>query len=223
MNASNGEGQAVVHPPNSCVAANRAPPRTSYAATTATHHQWCTVPSRKGKGKQAAPPLNSQTMTKPTQPPPNKGSKPQHQPKPTPRPEMLRTEITVQQPLGSVVTSLSDASLICRQVAAALHSAKSEIPLLSGRWATHTHNYVYTFAGNVPFTKITQIAHILLQPFPNRVLTPCAGWSQVIFHRTPVSNPDCNAMYTNEQLLEEVVCNPICAKLHFILAPTWVR
>jgi hypothetical protein len=47
---------------------------------------------------------------------------------------------------------------------------KSELLLLSERWAMHTHNYVYTFAGNIPFMKITQIAHILFQPFPNGIL-----------------------------------------------------
>jgi hypothetical protein len=29
-------------------------------------------------------------------------------------------------------------------------------------------------------------------------------------------------MYTNDQLLQEVVQNPICSKLHFVLAPAWV-
>ena len=32
-----------------------------------------------------------------------------------------------------------------------------------------------------------------------------------------------NTKYTNKQLLEEVTRNPICAKLHFILIPAWVR
>jgi hypothetical protein len=125
--------------------------------------------------------------------------------------------------MGSVVTSLSDASLICCRVVAALKAAKSELPLLLGQWAMHTHNYVYTFAGNIPFTKITQVAHILLQPFLNGVLAPCAGWVHIIFHGTPVSDPDSDAMYTNEQLLQEVIRNPICAKLYFILAPARVR
>src|SRR6266850_553082 len=150
------------------------------------------------------PAPTGQPATQPTKPPPP--------PCPAPRPETLRTEITVQHPPDSVVTSLSDASLICRRVVAACRAAKSNIPLLSGRWATHTHNYIFTFTGNIPFTKIMQIAHILLQPFLQGILAPGARWSRVIFHGTPVSDPDCNAMYTNEQLLKEVIRNPICAK-----------
>ena len=220
--ANNGE-QAIVCLPNTRPPTNRTthPPKPSYAATAAAQNSWQTVPPRRGKGKHTGSHTNQQSTTKPNQPT-TTNNDPKTQ-KPTPRPETLRTEITVQRPPGSVVTNLSDASLICRRVVAALRAAKSDLPLLSGRWATHTHNYVYTFAGNIPFTKITQIAHILLQPFPNGVLAPCAGWSRVIFHGTPVSDPDSDAMYTNEQLLEEVVRNPICAKLHFVLTPAWVR
>ena len=135
---------------------------------------------------------------------------------------MLCTEITVQRPPNSIVTSLGDASLVCHRVLAALCSAKSTLPLLSGRWATHTHNYVYTFTGDILFTRITQIAHILLQPFPGGILAPCSGWSWVIFHGTPVSDPDSDAMYTDEQLMEELVRNLICSRLQFILPLTWV-
>jgi hypothetical protein len=145
-------------------------PKSSYAAKAGPQNTWHTVQARKGKNKQANQPTNQ------PQPTTNKPPKAQ-KPKPTQRPETLRMEITVQRPPGSVVTTLTDASLICRRVVAALRVAKSDLPLLSGRWATHTHNYVYTFAGNILFTKITQVAHILLQPFPHGVLAPCAGWA----------------------------------------------
>jgi hypothetical protein len=196
---------------------NQAPPRLNYAAAAASS-AWKQVPTRKnkGKGKQT-----SQANTQST--PPNSTPPQPRNARPPPRPETLRTEITVQRPPGSVVTGLGDASLICRRVFAALRDAKSPIPLLSGRWATHSHNYVYTFAGDIPFARITQIAHILLQPFPGGLLAPCSGWSRVIFHGTPVSDPDSDAMYTKEQLMEELVRNPICSRLHFILPPSWVR
>jgi hypothetical protein len=201
---------------------NQAPPKLNYAAAAASSG-WKQVQSRKGKGKANKQTQNarsgSQNTTATTNNPP---PKPQNN-RPAPRPETLRTEITVQRPPNSVVTSLGDASLVCRRVLAALRSAKSTLPLLSGRWATHTHNYVYTFAGDIPFARITQIAHILLQPFPGGILAPCSGWSRVIFHGTPVSDPDSDAMYTDEQLMEELVRNPICSRLQFILPPTWVR
>ena len=201
------------------------PPRPSFAdaARSETQNPWRTVPSRKAQGKRPTTKHANAQASGPIQgsnPAPNK---PSTNTRPAPRPETHRTEITVQQPPGEVITGLTDASLICRQVLAALRSAKSNLPLLSGRWATHTHNYIYTFAGNIPFTRITQVGHILLQPFRGGVLAPCSGWSRVIFHGTPVSDPDCDAMYSEDQLLEEVKRNPICAKLHFILPPAWVR
>jgi hypothetical protein len=196
------------------------PPRPNYAAAAASSG-WKQAQSRKGKGKSKQT-QNSQAASWNTPTNNNPPAKTQKT-RPAPRPETLRTEITVQRPPNSVVTSLNDASLICRRVLAALRSAKSLLPLLSGRWATHSHNYVYTFAGDIPFARITQIAHILLQPFPGGILAPCSGWSRVIFHGTPVSDPDNDAMYTNERLMEEVVRNPICTKLQFILPPAWVR
>jgi hypothetical protein len=201
---------------------NQPPPRPNYASAAASNSTgWKQVQSRKGKGKnkqtQNSQPGPQNTSTNNTPP-----SKPQNA-RPAPRPETLRTEITVQRPPNSVVTGLGDASLVCRRVLAALRSARSLLPLLSGRWATHTHNYVYTFAGDISFARINQVAHILLQPFPGGILAPCSGWSRVIFHGTPVSDPDCDAMYTNEQLMQELVRNPICSKLQFILSPSWVR
>jgi len=196
------------------------PPRPNYAAAAAPSG-WKQAQSHKGKGKskqtQHSPATAQNTPT---------NNKPPAKPQktwPAPWLETLHTEITVQQPPNSIVTSLNDTSLICRQVLAALHSAKSLLPHLSGRWATHFHNYVYMFAGNIPFACITQVAHILLQPFPGRILAPCSEWSRVIFHGTPVSDPDNDMIYTNEWLMEELVCNLICLRLQFILLPLWVH
>jgi hypothetical protein len=200
---------------------NQPPIKPNYAAAAASSG-WKQVQSRKGKGKNNKQAQTSRTAPQSTAANNNPPSKPKNT-RPAPRPETLRTEITVQRPPDSVVTSLGDASLVCRRVLAALCSAKSLLPLLSGRWATHTHNYVYTFAGDIPFARITQVAHILLQPFPGGILAPCSGWSRVIFHGTPVSDPDSDAMYTDEQLMEELVRNPICSRLQFILPPSWVR
>jgi hypothetical protein len=222
LQAQQPAGAVTLRPPTNPAApptANHPPPRPNYAAVAASSG-WTQVQprSRKGKGKNRQDP-----RTTPQNTPANNILPTPKNTRPAPRPETLRTEITVQRPPGSVVTSLGDASLICRRVLAALRSARSLVPLLSGRWATHSHNYVYTFAGDIPFARITQVAHILLQPFPGGILAPCSGWSRVIFHGTPVSDPDSDAMYTNEQLMEELVRNPICSKLQFILPPSWVR
>jgi hypothetical protein len=148
--------------------------KPSYVTMANKENTWHTVPARKGRARQMGP---HPAQGNPTSqlPLPNQLSKLPQPPRPVPRPETLCTEITVQRPPGCVVTGLSDVSLICRHVVVALQAAKSELLLLSGRWATHMHNYVYTFARNVLFTKITQVAHILLQPFLNRVLAPCTG------------------------------------------------
>jgi hypothetical protein len=207
--------------PITAPATNQPPPRPNYAAAAASSG-WKQVQSRKSKGKNTKQAQNTRATPQNTSTNNNPAPKPQNS-RPAPRPETLRTEITVQRPLNSIVTSLGDASPVCRRVLAALRGARSLLPLLSGRWATHTHNYVYTFAGDIPFARITQVAHILLQPFPGGILAPCSSWSRVIFHGTPVSDPDSDAMYTDEQLMQELVRNPICSRLQFILPPSWVR
>jgi hypothetical protein len=207
--------------PKTPLVTNQALPKPNYAAAAASSG-WKQVQSRKGKGKNSKPSQNSQSAPQIPTTNNNPAPKPQNS-RPAPRPETLRTEITVQRPPDSVVTGLGDASLVCRRVLAALRGARSLLPLLSGRWATHTHNYVYTFAGDISFARITQVSHILLQPFPGGILAPCSGWSRVIFHGTPVSDPDSDAMYSDEQLMEELVRNPICSRLQFILPPSWIR
>ena len=106
-------------------------PRPTYATKATAQNSWKTIPPQKnkaiqGKAKQTA--QNTTTANQPSQPAPNKPPTP----KPAPRPETLRTEITVQHPPGSIVTNLPDVSLICRRIVAALRAAKSELPLLSG-------------------------------------------------------------------------------------------
>jgi hypothetical protein len=93
---------------------------------------------------------------------------PSQPPKPakhSPNPAILHTEITVQRRTlegqQAIIRSLQDPALITRQVSAALAAAKVPLTLLSGRWATYTNNFVYTFAGTVPFPRIFQVAHIL--------------------------------------------------------------
>jgi hypothetical protein len=176
------------------------PPRGEPAASkpqTATklQEEWRKV-SHKSKGKKSQPPAN---------------------------PASLRTDVTVQTAEGSVTQPRRDPSEITRQVCADLKAAKSPLILLSGRWASYTNNFVFTFAGEVPFQDVLQVARQVTQPFPGARLVPATGWSRVTFNGVPTRDPESGSIYSSDRLLEEVKRNPLCSDLHFVLPPRWVR
>jgi hypothetical protein len=160
--------------------------------------------SRKGKGKATAPEkLNPATSQA--------------------NPATLCTDVTVQMAPDVGGVSRRDPSIIMRQVCAGLKVAKSPLVLLSGRWASFSNNFVFTFTGTIPFQDLLEISHHLTQPFPGSHLVPCSGWSRVTFNGVPAFDPETNEVYTSECLLEEVKRNLLCTNLHFVLHPRWVR
>jgi hypothetical protein len=110
-----------------------------------------------------------------------------------------------------------------RQVCASLRAAKSPLVLLSGRWASYTNNFVFTFAGIIPFQDLLEVSGHLLQPFPGATLVPVSGWSRVTFNGVPAFDPDTGEVYSSDRLLDEVKHNPLCSDLHIIFPPCWVR
>jgi hypothetical protein len=80
-----------------------------------------------------------------------------------------------------------------------------------------------TFAGSVPFQDLLEASATLTQPFPGAILTPCSGWSRVTFNGVPALDPETGLIYSDACLLEEMRRNPLCANLHFVLLPRWVR
>jgi hypothetical protein len=103
-----------------------------------------------------------------------------------------------------------------------LRTGKSSLLLLSGCWSTAL-NFVLTFANSVPYSDILKEAQTLRQPFPGATLVPSSGLSKVTFNGVPTTDPATKEVFSGQQLLSEVRCNPICSDLHFILQPRWLR
>ena len=67
-----------------------------------------------------------------------------------------------------------------------------------------------------------EVAATLTQPFPGAILTPCSGWSRVTFNGVLALDPKSGTVYSDDCLLEEIKCNPICTNLHYVFHPRWV-
>jgi hypothetical protein len=109
-----------------------------------------------------------------------------------------------------------DPLVIMQQMCMSLRATKSQLTLLSGQWSTFS-NFVLTFVGSIPFTDILKEAQALTQPFPGATLVPSAGLSKVTFNGVSTRDLDMNEFFTEQQLLSEVIYNPICTDLYFIL------
>jgi hypothetical protein len=221
------------HPPTQPAPAPRAGPSapTAPAPTTAqnianppqaSHAAFTSVTRNKRKGKNttssyasaaATPAAPTQPKTKPDAPTPS-SSKP-----PAPK----STEITVQRPAlpSEPKATRRSADGIVAQVQQALKGAKSDIPLLFGRWAAHTNNFVYVFGGNIPFSRIQQVSRFLLGPFPEGILAPVGGWSRILLSGVPTSDDDGN-IFSEAALEAALRLNPILENIQFVMPPRWL-
>jgi hypothetical protein len=84
-------------------------------------------------------------------------------------------------------------------------------------------NFVLTFAGLIPFVNIQSEAQTLAQPFPGSTLIPTVSLSKVTFNGILVIDLDTNKPYSDQQLISEILHNPICSDLHFLLQPHWLH
>ena len=133
------------------------------------------------------------------------------------------TEITVQRPAlpSEPKESRRSADNIVAQVQYTLREAKSDIPLIFGRWAAHTNNFVYVFSGNIPFNRILQISKSLLSPFPEGTLAPVGGWSRILLTNIPTSNSD-GKIYSEAELEAALRLNPVFEGIQFVMPPRWL-
>ncbi|KAH9021582.1 hypothetical protein EDB85DRAFT_2152297 [Lactarius pseudohatsudake] len=101
----------------------------------------------------------------------------------------------------------------------------SPIKILSGRWAKgveKTGNYVYNITGKIPMERILQFSKFLLQPFPGGTLIPAEGWCWAQLRDVLVHN-DSNAVYSEEDLFDEITRNPVFDGIPFVQRPHWER
>ena len=179
------------------------------------------IPQKK-KGK--APTSFASVTAAPTPAPvqPNPAPKPPAKPQaklPTPK----STEITVQRPAlpSEPKESRTPANVIVAQVQKSLREAKSDIPLVFGRWAAHTNNFVYVFSGDIPFSRIQQISKHLLSQFVGGVLAPVGGWSRILLNGIPTRNLS-GTIYSEAELEAALRLNPIFETLQFVMPPRWL-
>ncbi|KAH9962493.1 hypothetical protein BGW80DRAFT_1463515 [Lactifluus volemus] len=172
----------------------------------------------------ARPP--TQPKTNPPPPPtPSPASNPVPPTKPTP-PKF--TEVTVQRdgghhdPATERTLRATAPETLVRRVLRSISAAKLSLPLLSGRWSARTANFVYVFAGNLPFSKVTQFSRFLLDPFPSASLVPNHAWSRLIFNGVPCYDLD-GTFYEDADLIAEIRKLPSLKTAHLTLAPRWLK
>ena len=107
------------------------------------------------------------------------------------------------------------------QVQQTLFEAKADFPLVYGRWAAHTNNFVYVFSGDIAYHRIQQISKFLLAPFTEGILAPVGGWSHLLLNNVPTSN-NIGEIHTQMELEEALRLNPILSKVQFVMPPRWL-
>jgi hypothetical protein len=179
---------------------------------------------QKKKGKAQTSYAGAAASTPPTvtnpKPPPSDNIRPQQPPNP-PRPKS--TEITVQRPNTPMesFTNRRSPDIIVSQVQRALSEVKANLPLLYGRWAAHTNNFVYVFSGDIPFNRIQQIAKHLLAPFSGGTLAPVGGWSRILLSNVPTTKLD-KTIYSEAELEIALRLNPVLSNVQFVMPPRWL-
>ena len=153
---------------------------------------------------------------------PNPAPKPQAKP-PSKPPSPKSTEITVQRPAlpSEPKESRTPANTIVAQVQQSLRAAKSDIPLVFGRWAAHTNNFIYVFSGDIPFNRIQQVGKHLLSPFTGGILAPVGGWSRVLLTGIPTRN-EAGAIHSKAELDMALRLNPIFENMQCVMPPRWL-
>ena len=207
-------------PPSSSASGPHNPPPTQPPQNSFT---MVTRSKKKNKNSSYASAAASTAATASGPPPPATS-----QPKPSNPPRPVQnspksTEITVQRPAlpSESKETRRSADSIVAHVQHALREAKSDIPLIFGRWAAHTNNFVYVFSGNIPFSRILQISKFLLLPFTEGVLAPVGGWSRILLTGIPTSNSD-GKIYSEAELEAALRLNPIFEGIQFVMPPRWL-
>ncbi|KAF8261680.1 hypothetical protein EI94DRAFT_1809904 [Lactarius quietus] len=125
-------------------------------------------------------------------------------------------EESIQLMLGDTITMLARKHL----EAASAYAP----PLMSGHWAgskEHTSNFVFKFAGQVPFEKIKNFQKALTAPLGHHgTVVPSHGWAWLQFCNTLTSLSD-GTIPGDSTLTEEVLRNPVFHGVTLIQLAHW--
>ncbi|KAI9450050.1 hypothetical protein BJY52DRAFT_1192105 [Lactarius psammicola] len=94
--------------------------------------------------------------------------------------------------------------------------------LMCGRWSTKegSCNFVYVFAGNVPFSTISQYRKVLVEPLGCGDILPNRGWTFAQLRGVPTSDGG-GVIFSPQQLLDEIRIMPFFADAIFCSMPHW--
>ncbi|KAI9442868.1 hypothetical protein BJY52DRAFT_1194634 [Lactarius psammicola] len=94
--------------------------------------------------------------------------------------------------------------------------------VLYGRWSVNanSHNFVYVFAGKVPFSTVLQYSQALTEPLGGGNLLPNKGWTFAQLRGVPTSDGQ-GVIHEPDKLLEEVQRAPFFTDAIFVSKPHW--
>ena len=127
-------------------------------------------------------------------------------------PRTQTTEVTVLCFRGHKDQQIETATRAC-QANAIAHKVCSVIKgvvnnpicIIAGHWCVNSKsrgNFVYTLAGEIPFTLFQSYECLLLAPFPgSSQLCPSLGWTRLLAHGVPITD---DQVFGPDALLKEV-------------------
>ena len=152
---------------------------------------------------------------------------------PPSKPDTLRTqttEVTVLCFRGhedqqiETATRAHQANAIAHKVHLVIKGVvNNPIHIIAGCWSINSKsrgNFVYTLAGEVPFTLVQSYKHLLLVPFlGSSQLCPSLGWTRLLAHGVPIMD---DQVFGLDALLKEVQTLLGLENIFFALVPWWV-
>ncbi|KAI9445830.1 hypothetical protein BJY52DRAFT_1193975 [Lactarius psammicola] len=204
------------------------------------------LPKKSGKDKAVTPgpsapipaanaaPILSRA---PSQPPPVQTTPPEVLPVPDPLPVPAPSSPSHDNPptpiLQAKARAGANANIIGQNTeitiarGAAARSAMERMsaqapPVLYGRWSinANSHNFVYVFAGVVPFSTILQYTKALVEPLGVGNPLPNKGWTFAQLRGVPTSD-GAGVIHSTDTLLQEIRQVPFFNDAIFVSKPHW--
>ncbi|KAI9432870.1 hypothetical protein BJY52DRAFT_1198948 [Lactarius psammicola] len=139
------------------------------------------------------------------------------------------TEITIARGEG-LADRVAEAGLYKSNPGDIVQAARSAMermsaqapPVLYGRWSVNanSHNFVYVFAGTVPFPIILQFAKALVEPLGVGNPLPNKGWTFAQLRGVPTSD-GAGVIHSPDTLLSEIRRVPFFQDAIFVSKPHW--
>ncbi|KAI9449777.1 hypothetical protein BJY52DRAFT_1192325 [Lactarius psammicola] len=144
-------------------------------------------------------------------------------------PSMINTEITVVRGSG-VKDKKVEESLYKSNPAGIVQAVRGQMermssgapPLLYRRWSVNpnSHNFVYVFAGMIPFQLIHQFQKALVDPLGCGNILPNRGWTFAQLRGVPTSDGE-GVIHMPDTLLRKIRRVPVFTNVIFCSPPHW--